>query len=49
MEAAQKTIKEKFEAVSNMQISTGNEEKVNAFDEIMTSLEEKFKDENTTR
>lgn len=48
-EAAQETIKERLENISNMQISTSNDDKVNAFDEIMTSLEKKFKAENTTR
>lgn len=49
VESAQKTIKRKFEDISNMQISTSKDDQVAAYDEIITTLKEKFKSKETSR
>lgn len=49
VEAAQQSIKRKFEELSKLKISTKQDGELKAYDMLMTTLEKKFKAEDTSR
>lgn len=49
VEAAQQSIKRKFEELSKLKISTKQDGKVKTYDELMTTSKKKLKAEDTSR
>lgn len=49
VESAQETLKQKFEDITNFKITTSNDSKADAYEEIIRQFKQKFNAKDTSR